>query len=91
MADYDYQMMLLEQQNKTRAMMAQQYRDVEMTGSANHQQVASSAADAPPRSKLADFQMQLMLLEQQNKKRLMMARQDPDFKMEGATDSEGPT
>ncbi|OAR02455.1 hypothetical protein LLEC1_00937 [Akanthomyces lecanii] len=38
---------------------------------------------------LQDYQMQLMLLEQQNKKRLMMARQEQD-NMSGAMPREGP-
>lgn len=33
---------------------------------------------------LQDYQMQLMLLEQQNKKRLLMARQEPDFKIKAS-------
>src|SRR5271155_341208 len=36
---------------------------------------------------LQDYQMQLMLLEQQNKKRLMMARQEQDMAIPGR---EGP-
>ncbi|KAJ3482622.1 hypothetical protein NLG97_g7518 [Lecanicillium saksenae] len=39
---------------------------------------------------LQDYQMQLMLLEQQNKKRLMMARQEQDNLGGGAMPREGP-
>lgn len=39
---------------------------------------------------LQDYQMQLMLLEQQNKKRLMMARQEQDNMMPRVEGSQGP-
>jgi hypothetical protein len=39
---------------------------------------------------LQDYQMQLMLLEQQNKKRLMMARQEQDMNTNGMPRVEGP-
>ena len=32
----------------------------------------------PPNHALLDYQMQIMLLEQQNKKRLLVARQEAD-------------
>jgi len=60
--DHQMQLMLLEQQNKRRLLMARQEQDVLATG--NHA--------------LQDYQMQLMLLEQQNKKRLLMARLEPE-------------
>ncbi len=39
---------------------------------------------------LQDYQMQLMLLEQQNKKRLLMARQEQDNTMSGGQGGPGP-
>jgi hypothetical protein len=74
--DYQMQLMLLEQQNKKRLMMARQEQDVLLE--------PSSQALSP----LQDYQMQLMLLEQQNKKRLMMARQEQE---ETSQQSQGPS
>jgi hypothetical protein len=78
--DYEKQVMLLEQQNKKRLLMAQQ-----------EQANWSSRPDVPPVSEAAqashgnsgnhalrDYEMQSMQLEQQNEKRLRMARQEPE-------------
>ncbi len=50
---------------------------------------AAAAQGTGSNHALQDYQMQLMLLEQQNKKRLMMARQEQDS-MGGAMPREGP-
>ncbi|CZR57719.1 uncharacterized protein PAC_07608 [Phialocephala subalpina] len=74
--DYQMQLMLLEQQNKKRLMMARQEQDSMM----------GTFRVNPPRMG-QDYQMQLMLLEQQNKKRLMRARnRGPDPMPEEAAD-----
>jgi hypothetical protein len=73
--DYQMQLMLLEQQNKKRLMMARQEQDVLPE--------PSSQALSP----LQDYQMQLILLEQQNKKRLMMARQIQEENSQQSQDS----
>ncbi|KAF5878921.1 putative aaa family atpase protein [Botrytis fragariae] len=39
---------------------------------------------------IEDYQLQLMLLEQQNKKRLMMARQEQEGEVFGASENRGP-
>ena len=93
--DYQMQLMLLEQQNKKRLMMARQGN----IGNTNEERVTrpdmrrdlgtlpeSLLVQYPllsaleqrrrPNYALEDYQMQLMLLEQQNKKRLMMAGQE---------------
>ena len=62
---YEMQIMLLEQQNKKRLLLARQEQD--NTGDMHYEGL--SVNQAPN-----DYQFQLMILEQQNKKRLMMAR-----------------
>ena len=72
--DYQMQLMLLEQQKKKRALMAQTPQNPCYAG-------LSSSFAGPPLSTphpLDDYNMQLMLLEQQNKKRLLMAHQEQD-------------
>jgi hypothetical protein len=71
--DYQMQLMLLEQQNKKRLMMARQELDMENVGAPGPVQATGS------NHALLDYQLQLMLLEQQNKKRLMIARQEGDI------------
>ncbi|KAM0689173.1 hypothetical protein Q7P36_011250 [Cladosporium allicinum] len=68
--DYQMQLMLLEQQNKKRLLMARQYQD--------------SMTCSPPSTNMQpdvpnDYQMQLRLLEQQNAKRLLGTRQYQDL------------
>ena len=68
--DYQMQLMLLEQQNKKRLLMARQYQD--------------SMTSSPPSTNIQpdvpnDYQMQLRLLEQQNAKRLLGTRQYQDL------------
>ncbi|KAJ4352532.1 uncharacterized protein N0V89_007881 [Didymosphaeria variabile] len=65
--DYQMQLMLLDQQNKKRLLMAKQERD------GNDSHTPDQGQHEPQ-----DYQMQLMLLEQQNKKRLLMARPEQD-------------
>jgi hypothetical protein len=66
------------------------YYNAEMGASGG---IRSGPAGGPPQAgsnhALQDYQMQLMLLEQQNKKRLMMARQEQD-NIGGMPRSEGP-
>ncbi|KAJ8060189.1 hypothetical protein OCU04_010533 [Sclerotinia nivalis] len=70
---YQKQLMLLEEQNKERLMMAQQDQgDYQMQlmllEGQNKERLMMAQQDQ------GDYQMQLMLLEGQNRKRLMMAR-----------------
>ncbi|OAA71494.1 Pfs, NACHT and Ankyrin domain protein [Cordyceps fumosorosea ARSEF 2679] len=88
--DPQMQLMLLEQQNKKRLMMARATEGANPDSQDNHSRspllwVAKYAEAIHPfgmtaqnssSHALLDPQMQLMLLEQQNKKRLMMARQE---------------
>lgn len=69
--DYQMQLMLLEQQNRTRLLTARQVQDTVLP---------PCTRSVFPRGNhaLQDYQMQMMLLEQQNKKRLIMARQQPN-------------
>jgi hypothetical protein len=82
--DYQIQLMLLEQKNKKRFLMARQEQD-----SINH--VPRNTPDQGPfapnmspsggsqrTQTLQEYQMQLTLLEQKNKKRFLMARQEQD-------------
>jgi len=86
--DYQMQLMLLEQLNKKRRLLAIHYPEhfphVEymsppppspppLNPARNH-----SPSPTPSSSALQDYQMQLMLLEQQNRKRLLMARQEQE-------------
>ena len=81
-APQDYQMLLhlLEQQNKKRISMARQEQDsMGHSSSRPSQHVATTSFNVPSGNHaLQDYQMQMMLLEQQNKKRLLMARQEQD-------------
>ena len=87
--DYNMQLMLLEQQNRKRLMLARgDQQKLAVAGARNAQeseqtiemgsvpgvQVNSGNQSAPHKNALADYQMQLMLLEQQRKKALMLAR-----------------
>lgn len=100
--DYQMQLMILEQQNKRRLLMARTEQDnasssavrsiQDFTGTGQnhilcaaqsapplawyHQPVTAGASATPHNQNPArqDYQMQLMLLEQQNKKRLLQAR-----------------
>jgi hypothetical protein len=80
--DYQMQLMLLEQQNKKRALMARQnYSDTIQSGFDGQRNIVEisprpSIPAAKANHSLQDYQMQMMLLEQQNKKRLLMARQE---------------
>ncbi|OQO14026.1 hypothetical protein B0A48_00901 [Cryoendolithus antarcticus] len=82
--DYQMQMMLLEQQNKKRLLMARQAQDETSSPGAMHN--GSPAVDnmSLPMSSapggnhaLQDYQIQLMLLEEQNKKRRAAAGLEP--------------
>jgi len=66
------------------------YNAGDMTGPGGMRPGPSAAGQggAPSNHALQDYQMQLMLLEQQNKKRLMMARQEQDG-MAGISRPEG--
>ncbi|KAF2832386.1 hypothetical protein CC86DRAFT_340845 [Ophiobolus disseminans] len=72
--DYESQLVMLEQQNKHRLMMARQQQDGLTTGQINSQLPRS--ADAGPTAAdakaLHDYQMGLMTLRQDSKKRLAM-------------------
>ena len=82
--DYQMQLMLLEQQNKRRLLTARQEQD--STGQSLYQPLYQPHHYPPPtrpnypfvNHALQDYRMQMMLLEQQNKKRMIMARQQPD-------------
>ena len=74
------QPMLLEQRNQGISMMAQQQQDGMSCGGASLAPTGNGIQAGQPNHALQDYQMQLMLLEQQNKKRLMMARQEQDSK-----------
>lgn len=86
--DYFPQLMLLEKQNRERLEAARQERglgdrtasdDVHQAMSENEAIAGNSEKPEPSQYALQDFQMQLMLLEQQNKKRLEMARLEQGF------------
>ena len=81
--DYQMQLMLLDQQKKKRAMVVKKEPEEKLIEdfepqprsgpdreNTHWQALLGTNPDGPP----TDYQMQLMLLEQQNKKRLMQAR-----------------
>jgi len=76
--DYQMQLILLEQQNKKRLMVPRQSQDAMPPGQSISQQTDPENHGYPPGAPKdqAQYQMQLMLLEAQNKKRLTMSRQD---------------
>jgi len=78
LADYQMQLMLLEQQNKRRLAMARQEQDVAGPQTGGVEEMPQPNWNVQGTA-LEDYQMQLMLLEQQNKRRLMMARQEQDL------------
>lgn len=73
------QLMLLEQQNKKRLLMARQEQD-SLSAYKPGEVFSHDVPDKDSSKTLAqkDYEMQLMLLEQQNKKRLLLARQEQD-------------
>ena len=84
--DYQMQMMLLEQQNKKRLLMARQEREA-----VSPENVCSEGGRAlQGRLTLQDYQTQLMSLDQQNKKRLLMARQEKDPVSGSGSTATGP-
>ena len=87
--DRQMQLLLLEQQNKKRLLMARQKQDAAMKGQTRPSAggVSAQQTGMPQKipAQIPDYQMQLMLIEQQNKKRLLMARQEQDAAMEGQT------
>lgn len=79
---YDIHMSLLKQQNKAHLLMARQGQESVARGSVSAG-ASSSTADQTARSPshsqnhaVQDYYMQLDLLEHQNKKRVLMARQE---------------
>jgi len=82
--DYQMQLMLLEQQNKNRLEMAREESNEYPSDAASPSQHDGSRPtgqipivtqpNTPKNHALQDYQMQLMLLEQQNRKSLLMAR-----------------
>jgi hypothetical protein len=96
--DYNMQLMLLEQQNRKRLMLARgDQQKLAVAGARNAQeseqaiemgsvpgvQVNSGDKGALHKSALADYQMQLMLLEQQRKKALLLARSNQQMSAVG--------
>jgi predicted DNA-binding protein YlxM (UPF0122 family) len=84
--DYQMHLMLLEEHKKKRRMMARQELG-ELSRLSDFQNIPEVQRDLPDlgfiriqsgKHMLQDFQMQLMLLEKQNKKRITMARQEQD-------------
>jgi hypothetical protein len=73
--DYNMQLMLLEQQNRKRLMMARQEQDKAVVDGAA---TPDDLKNRQHRSALQDYNMQLKLLEQQNRNRLIMARPKQD-------------
>jgi hypothetical protein len=80
-SDYEMQILLLEQQNKKRLLMSRTSQDPNMPKPPDPQIPARPewGAREPMSSDaaLSDYQMQMMLLEQQNKKRLSIPRDSP--------------
>jgi hypothetical protein len=80
-SDYEMQILLLEQQNKKRLLMSRTSQDLNMPKPLDPQIPARPewGAREPMSSDaaLSDHQMQMMSLEQQNKKRLLMPRDSP--------------
>jgi hypothetical protein len=92
--DYEMQVMLLGQQNKRRLMLARQELDAmvdngnraepdgtpptQIQASKTSQEARTNDTSSKDLPAMEDYQIQLMLLEQQGKKRLMGARQEQD-------------
>jgi len=76
--DYQMQLILLEQQNKRRLMLARQEQNAGNDQSIAVEKVSQKPNSSTQSTALDDYQRQLMLLEQQNKNRLAMARQEQD-------------
>ena len=85
-----------QMQDAMRNMAEQQKKQAEVMRMAQQARssppAAESSTNATQRDQAQmDFQMQLMLLEQQNKKRLLMARQEQDRINQSAVPSPAPT
>jgi hypothetical protein len=93
-SDYEMQILLLEQQNKKRLLMSRTSQDLNMPKPLDPQIPARPewGAREPMSSDaaLSDHQMQMMSLEQQNKKRLLMPRDSPLLD-DGTSDLASPT
>jgi hypothetical protein len=79
LSDWQSQLMLLEEQNKNRLLMARQDEEIFLPRT---NAIVHTAADSQPpvpepgQTQRTGYEVQLMLLEQQNKKRLLMRRQE---------------
>ena len=78
--DYQMQLMLLEQHNKKRLLRARQEQDTmgQSSSQPSHNMAMATSSFPFGNHALRDHQMQLMLLEQQNRLRLLRARQEQD-------------
>ncbi len=76
--DYQMQLMLLEQHNKKRLLMARQEQDnVGQTLSQRSHHVATATVNYPSGNHtLQDYEMQMMLLEQQNQRQAEIKRRE---------------
>jgi hypothetical protein len=79
----------MQQQGPDGNMLNSYYNAGDMAGAAGMRPGAPGQQPPGSNHALQDYQMQLMLLEQQNKKRLMMARQEQDS-MGGVSREGGP-
>lgn len=78
--DHQAQFMALEQSNKRRLIMARQEQErFQETPVNDAPSLPANPCQEPNGRVLQDYQMQLMLLERQNKRRLLMARQEGGF------------
>jgi hypothetical protein len=81
LSDYEMQLMLLEQQKKKRFMIVRQEQDSQaFPHIRNGSDVVDQFPAATKPQNPLDYQRQLMLLEEQNRKRLVIARHEQDCK-----------
>jgi predicted DNA-binding protein YlxM (UPF0122 family) len=96
--DYHMRLMLLEQQNKKRNLLALQEQDnMAQSGFDGQHDISAGISPRPSipaangNHALRDYQMQLMLLEQQNKKRNLLALQEQDKMAQSGFDGQYDT
>lgn len=86
--DYQMQLMLLEQQNKKRNLMAK--LEQEATKRSPPRQEPEPKPSTGAESAQQDYEHRLRMLEAQNKKRLLMAREEADRQMSPREDTKPP-
>lgn len=88
--DYQMQLMLLEQQNKKRLLMARQEHERTQPQPQPSVEIGGPTGNSMSAHALEDYRMQLSQLEARNQRRIALARQEQDIKNSQSIAPPGP-